>query len=100
MRPGPTPDVSELEEGNRPMVVFMTSAGCHYCHDAREVLNRLQHEGAISLREIDLESAEGVAALQKWRVPFPPIMVVDGELFGYGRLSERKLRRHLGRVSH
>ena len=29
------------------------------------------------------------------RVPFPPGVLIDGEAFSYGRLSERKLRREL-----
>ena len=30
-----------------------------------------------------------------WRVPFPPIVLLDGALFGYGRISEHKLRAAL-----
>jgi hypothetical protein len=55
-------------------------------------------EFPIRVREVDLESVEGAAALQRWRVPFPPIVLLDGELFGYGRISERKLRQRLSRA--
>ena len=27
--------------------------------------------------------------------PLPPILILDGRLFGYGRISERKLRAAL-----
>jgi hypothetical protein len=40
------------------------------------------------------ESEIGQAALARWRVPFPPLLLIDGELFGYGRISARKLRRN------
>ena len=47
------------------------------------------------MTEVDLDSPAGRAALARWRVPFPPIVLVDGSLFGYGRISERKLRAAL-----
>jgi hypothetical protein len=45
--------------------------------------------------EVELDSPAGQAAQAQWRVPFPPIVVVEGALFGYGRISERKLRAAL-----
>lgn len=79
-------------------VDLLSTSGCHYCDHARQVLDRLSTEFSIRVREVDLESIEGAAALRRWRAPFPPIVLVDGELFGYGRISERKLRRHLHRL--
>ena len=76
-------------------VEVITSAGCHYCAQAREVLERVGAEVPLHVAEVALDSAAGQAALARWRVPFPPIVVIDGELFGYGRLSERKLRAAL-----
>lgn len=76
-------------------VVLYTSPGCHYCSDAREVLARVRSEVPLQVTEVDLESASGQAALARWRVPFPPILILDGMLFGYGRISERKLRATL-----
>ena len=76
-------------------VEVVTSAGCHYCGHALEVLERVGAEVPLHVAEVALESAAGQAALARWRVPFPPIVLVDGELFGYGRISERKLRAAL-----
>ncbi|NQV07157.1 thioredoxin family protein [bacterium] len=76
----------------------MSSTGCHFCSDARDLFRRLSIEFDVRVREVDLESMEGAAALRQWRVPFPPIVVIDGELFGYGRISERKVRRTLSRA--
>jgi glutaredoxin len=76
-------------------VVLYTSPGCHYCGDAREVLARVGSEVRLQVTEVDLDSVPGQAALARWRVPFPPILILDGTLFGYGRISERKLRAAL-----
>lgn len=73
-------------------VELVTSPGCHYCGHAREVLDRVATDMPLEVTEVDLDSPAGQAALTRWRVPFPPIVVVDGALFGYGRISERKLR--------
>ena len=74
------------------LVELFTSAGCHYCGHAREVLERVGADVPLRVMEVDLDSPAGQAALARWRVPFPPIVVVDGVLFGYGRISEGKLR--------
>ena len=71
---------------------LFTSPGCHYCGYAREVLERVGADVPLRVMEVDLDSPAGLAALARWRVPFPPIVVVDGALFGYGRISEGKLR--------
>jgi glutaredoxin len=76
-------------------VELVTSSGCHYCGHAREVLDRLGAEVRLEVTEVDLDSPAGQAALARWRVPFPPIVILDGDLFGYGRVSERKLRQAL-----
>ncbi len=76
-------------------VLLVTSPGCHFCHEARDTLRQLGASFHLKVREIDLASDEGRAALRQWPVPFPPILVIDGELFGYGRISGRRLLRHL-----
>lgn len=77
-------------------VVLVTSAGCHLCDHARGALDELTDEFRLHVREVDLASDEGRQAQRRWRAPFPPMLIVDGALFGHGRLSKRKLRRHLG----
>jgi len=88
------PEVTPVGRASTEVVLYST-AGCRYCTHARVILQRLAEETPLRVREVELESVEGVAALQRWRVPFPPILLVDGVLHGYGRISERKLRRRL-----
>ena len=49
--------------------------------------------------EIDLASEQGRDLAARAGVAFAPGVLVDGRLFGYGRLSERRLRRALGRLA-
>lgn len=77
------------------LVELVTSPGCHFCGFAREVLERVGAEVPLQVTEVDLDSPAGQAALARWRVPFPPMVILDGELFSYGRISERKLRATL-----
>ena len=60
--------------------------------------------GACGLGAVDIEvsvlsdeSAKGAALMVHHRVPFPPGLLLDGKVFSYGRLSERRLRRELDR---
>ncbi|NOY57185.1 MAG: thioredoxin family protein [Actinobacteria bacterium] len=79
----------------RHSVTLVTSPGCHYCSHAREVLERVGADVPLDVSEIDLASPDGAAAQRRWRAPYPPLLLIDGELFGYGRISERKLRKVL-----
>lgn len=76
-----------------PDFVLVTSEGCHLCEHARSVLAAL----GVSAREIDVDSEEA-QELAAFGVPLAFLPVLwDGErVVGYGRLSEKRLRRELG----
>jgi hypothetical protein len=44
---------------------------------------------------VDLSSDEGLALMVTHRAGFPPLVIVDGEFFGFGRISLKKLERRL-----
>ena len=81
-------------------ITLVTSPGCHFCAHAHRALDAAAAEIAIEIREVALDSDEGRALQAKWRPPFPPMLLIDGDLFGYGRISQRKLMRHLARLSN
>lgn len=74
------------------------SDGCHLCDDAIAALGELAGEFALTVRVVDFASAEGRELQRRYRPPMPPLILVDGELFGWGRLSRRKLRKLLERA--
>lgn len=79
-------------------VTLLTADGCHYCAHAREVLARLAKEWPLEIRDLPLHSPEGAERALRDGIAFPPGIYLDGTLFGYGRLSEGKLRRRLAEL--
>jgi hypothetical protein len=76
-------------------VLVVTSPGCHFCDDALSVLDALAETCSLRIETALLSSEVGRKLLLRHRAPFPPILMVDGEFFGYGRISRRKLEAHL-----
>ncbi len=44
---------------------------------------------------MDLADPEGIELVRRFRVPFPPVLMLDGAFFGHGRISRRKLEAAL-----
>ena len=80
-------------------VTLLTEADCGLCDHAKKVLGRVGDDHPLEVTEIDLASQEGRALAARAGVIFAPGVLIDGRPFGYGRLSERKLRRALGRLA-
>lgn len=84
----------------RPVeITLLTQAHCTFCDLAKEILDRLGRDYPLQVRELDLTSPEGKRLAATAGVLFAPGVLLDGEAFSYGRLSERKLRRTLDRRS-
>ncbi len=80
-------------------LTLLTQADCALCEHAKKVLARIGADHPIEVTEIDLASEHGRALATQTGVRFAPGILVGGRLFGYGRLSERKLRRTLHRLA-
>ena len=76
-------------------VVLLTQKDCAFCDQAHEVLTRLQSEFTLKITTLDIDSEDGTQMASEGGVMFSPGLFVDGKPFAYGRLSERKLRKHL-----
>jgi hypothetical protein len=44
---------------------------------------------------VPLLSETGRDLVARHRVPFPPILLIEGAFFGFGRLSQRRLEQRL-----
>lgn len=76
-------------------VTLLTQANCALCDHAHEVLERVAQDHPIEVCEVALDSDEGRRLAAENAVLFAPGVLLDGRPFGYGRLSERKLRKTL-----
>lgn len=80
-------------------VTLVTALGCHFCEEAARLLDELHASVRLAVREVALTSEEGQELAIRHRVPFPPILVIDGVYFGHGRISRRKLEHRLDQLS-
>lgn len=76
-------------------VTVVDAPACHLCEDAIEALAALATEYRLVVIRIAGGSAEGRALMARYRAPMSPLVLVDGELFSWGRLPRRKLQRLL-----
>lgn len=76
-------------------VSVVDAPACHLCEDALEVLAALATEHPLVVIRIAGGSPEGRALMARHRAPMSPLVLVDGELFSWGRLPRRKLLRLL-----
>ncbi len=76
-------------------ITLLTQPACTSCEQAKEVLARLALEYPLQINEIGLATAEGLALSARHGVVFAPGILLDGDMFSYGRLPEKKLRRAL-----
>jgi hypothetical protein len=80
-------------------ITLLTQSDCALCEHAKKVLARVGEDHPLHVTEIDLASPRGRELAELARVMFAPGILLDGQPFGHGRLSERKLRRALQRIS-
>jgi len=80
-------------------ITLLTQADCALCEHAKQVLARVGEDHPLEVTEIDLASEQGRELADRAGVLFAPGVLVGGRPFGYGRLSERRLRRALGRLA-
>jgi len=80
-------------------ITLLTQADCGYCEHAKAVLARVGAGQPLEVTEIDITGEEGRALAARAGVMFAPGLLIDGRPFGYGRISERRLRRTLQRLA-
>jgi hypothetical protein len=78
-------------------VTLLTQGDCALCGHAKQVLADVGADHPLEVEEIGLDTPEGRELALRHGVLFAPGVLLDGESFAYGRLSERRLRRTLAR---
>jgi len=78
-------------------ITLLIQDDCALCEHAKNVLERVRADHPLTLTEIDLRGEQGAALALQAGVMFAPGVLIDGQPFSYGRLSERRLRKTLQR---
>ena len=82
--------------GDAPARILLVSAqDCHFCAQAKATLTQLGREYRLEVEEVSLTSPDGQELAARHGILFPPGLFLDGAFVGFGRVSERKLRRLL-----
>lgn len=81
-------------------VTVLTKADCDLCDQAKDVLARVAADTPLDIETLDVASDRGRVLAERSGMAFPPGVLLDGEPFSYGRLSERKLGRALAAAGH
>jgi hypothetical protein len=76
-------------------ITLLTQDDCTLCEHAKQVLAKVAADHPLTITEIDLSSDEGQRLGLHAGVLFAPGVLLDGQPFSHGRLSERRLRRAL-----
>lgn len=76
-------------------ITLLTQPDCALCDHAKQVLARLAADHPIAVTEMDATGEAARRLTERTVIPFAPGLFVNGRLFGYGRISERRLRRTL-----
>ncbi len=78
-------------------LTLVVAEECSLCDHAKKVLDSLRNDYSLRVKEVKLESEEGRLLGQLHPLLFPPILLRGDRVLSYGRLSERRLRKELGR---
>lgn len=76
-------------------VTLLTQRHCALCDHAKDVLARVGQQYRLHVTEASLDSEDGRRLAAYAGVVFAPGVLIEGRLFSFGRLSERRLRRDL-----
>jgi glutaredoxin len=75
-----------------PRVVVLTRPGCHLCEDACRVVDRVAGDVGVRWREQDITGDDELLA--QWS-EYIPVVLVDGDVHGWFRVDEARLRAAL-----
>ncbi len=79
------------------VITLLTRPDCALCAHAKRVLDRVGAEHPLRVDEVNLDSSHGQQLAARSGVMFAPGILLDGQPYAFGRLSEKALRRDLSR---
>lgn len=79
-------------------VTLLTQENCTWCEQAKNTLQDISAIHPLVIEDVELTSTRGRELALRHGVVFAPGILLDGQLFSFGRLSEKKLRRRLAQT--
>lgn len=76
-------------------VTLLIQENCTWCEQAKYALRDISAMHPMVIDEVELASTRGRELAVRHGVAFAPGILIDGQLFSFGRPSEKKLRRRL-----
>ncbi len=87
-------DARTMSSTSAAVLTLVTQDECHFCEHAHEVLEAL----GVTAREIRVDSAEAQTLAERGiPLAFLPVLTDGERVIAYGRFSEKRLRKELGR---
>ena len=74
-------------------VVVLSKPGCHLCEDACRAVARVAGDVGVAWTEQDISDDPDLMA--QW-AEYVPVIMVDGQVHGWFRVDETRLRAALG----
>lgn len=90
-----TSSTAQPEPASPARILLVAADDCHFCAQAKAILTQVGREYRLEVEEVSLTSPEGQELAARHGILFPPGLFLDGAFIGFGRVSERKLRRLL-----
>ena len=78
-------------------ITLITRPGCHLCHAARVVVEKVADETGASWQEIDMTHDAELTRLYAEQIP---VTLVDGRRHDYWRVDEKRLRAAVAGPPH
>lgn len=79
-----------------PRITLLGRPGCHLCDDAREVVSRVAGDLGVGWEERDITQSEDDLRDYWEKIP---VILVDGVMHDFWRVSEPRLRAALTRAA-
>ncbi len=80
-------------------VTLIRPEGCSHCDMAKMTLDDLKKEyPEITIEEIDMNSPEGQALVQKYGILSSPGILVNDEFFAFGGATEKQFREKFEQI--
>jgi glutaredoxin len=74
-------------------ITVLSKPGCHLCADACSTVGRIAGELGVTWTERDI--SDDAQLMAQW-AEYVPVLLVDGEVHGWFRVDEARLRGTLG----